>query len=352
MRGIKYTATEKRRALKLWLEDKNNIMWVAHKMRCTERTLWRWRAAFDGTLGSLNNKSSRPHTRHPNAHTEREEREIKQIFEQNPDMSYCEAYAELRLKHAYSRTYFGFWRFVVKNNIRAHPPEEKEAYIPQPYDTPQMFGHKWQMDVKYVPLQCDLTTKNKIRYYQYTMIDEATRERFLFAYPALGSQITVDFVKRAIVYFGYVPLKIQTDNGGEFTNSYANARERETGKKFPTVHPLDVFLKKLGIEHQLIRAYTPRHNGKVERSHRTDNEFFYRHLQFSSLDELRSKMKDWNHRYNNKAHSSLRNRFGKKVWQTPLEKRAELIEQCNSHELSLAPPRRFDRYPQELAYSY
>ena len=34
----------------------------------------------------------------------------------------------------------------------------------------------------------------------------------------------------------------------------------------------------------------------------------------------------WNIRYNNRPHSSLRNREGKKVWWTPLEKREDLLK--------------------------
>lgn len=34
-------------------------------------------------------------------------------------------------------------------------------------------------------------------------------------------------------------------------------------------------LEDLGIKHKLIKLYTPRHNGEVERSHRKDKEKFY-----------------------------------------------------------------------------
>ena len=352
MRGIKYSAREKLKALKLWRQDHKDILWVAKKMKCTERSLWRWLAKYDGNLESLENASSRPHTKHPNAHTEIEKQEIEDLFKSNPDISYTEAFSELRIKFAYKRTYYGFWRYVVKNNLRPKIIEEHNPYIPQPYDTPVMFGHKWQMDVKYVPWECNVG-QTKYRYYQYTMIDEATRERFLFAYPGKTIKETLDFTKRAIVYFGYIPLKIQTDNGGEFTNTIENFKEKNLGIKIKNKHPLDQLLDKLGVEHQLIRAYTPRHNGKVERSHRTDNEFFYKHLKFTTLQELREKMKEWNIRYNNKAHSSLRNRYGKKVWQTPLEKRAELIEQYKAQELgNIQIPKKFTKYDKSLAYAY
>lgn len=81
-----------------------------------------------------------------------------------------------------------------------------------------------------------------------------------------------------------------------------------------------------GIKHKLIKPRTPRHNGKVERSHRTDQECFYDHLQYSTYEELKEKMAEWLNRYNNRPHSSLRNRAGKRVWLTPLQKRAELME--------------------------
>lgn len=69
-------------------------------------------------------------------------------------------------------------------------------YIPKEYNTPKMIGEKWQIDVKFVPTQClgkDVPSDKK--YYQYTCIDEATRERFLFWYDEHTPSNTVDFVK-------------------------------------------------------------------------------------------------------------------------------------------------------------
>lgn len=49
------------------------------------------------------------------------------------------------------------------------------------YDTPTELGKKWQMDVEYVPTVCYVGTDCE-KFYQYTMIEEATRERFIYAY--------------------------------------------------------------------------------------------------------------------------------------------------------------------------
>ncbi len=44
------------------------------------------------------------------------------------------------------------------------------------------------------------------------MIEEASRKRFIYAYKEHSSYSTVDFFKRAIVFFGYAPETGQTDN--------------------------------------------------------------------------------------------------------------------------------------------
>lgn len=325
MRGVNFTAYQKRQALKLWLDENMPIQKVCQKCKCVERSLWRWKSLYDGTLESLENKTSRKNIVHPNQHTKEEVEQIKKVLSK-PDISYCEAFGILREKFAYSRSFGGFYNYVLRHNIRPH--KEIEKYIPKPYDTPEMLGYKWQMDVKFVPVECYkgiMIHYDDNKYYQYTMIDEATRERFIFPYKEHNVSSTLDFVKRAIAYFGYAPAIIQTDNGAEFTNQ--KEKKHKDGRIILTkkVHALDVLLDKLGIKHQLIRAYTPRLNGKVERSHRSDQESFYNYLTFQTYSELKTKMMKWNIRYNNRPHSSLKNRDGKKVWWTPLEKRKDLL---------------------------
>lgn len=141
MRGIKYSANEKQRALDMWLKNGRDILYVAKHFKCTERTLWRWKAKYDGSIESLENGSSVPHTPSLKAHTKTETEHIIELFKENPDITYSEALGILRAKYAYNRTYFGFYRFVIKNKLR--PVEEiHEAYVAQPYNTPEMLGLK------------------------------------------------------------------------------------------------------------------------------------------------------------------------------------------------------------------
>ncbi|KPJ21750.1 integrase [Streptococcus phocae] len=163
------------------------------------------------------------------------------------------------------------------------------------------------MDVKYVPKHC-YTGQLPDKFYQYTMIDEASRERFLFPFKEQSSHSTVQFVKMAIKYFGYQPKIIQTDNGFEFTHF------KETIKR----HPLDILCNQLKIEHKCIRPRTPRHNGKVERSHRNDNRRFYQHLTFYSYDDLIKQMKRYLYLSNRLPMQSLN-------WKSPIQIRKNLL---------------------------
>ena len=69
------------------------------------------------------------------------------------------------------------------------------------------------------------------------------------------------FLEHMLKAFPFKVDCVQTDNGCEFT------------KRLQKENDLTLFeekLKELGIIHKLIKPYTPRHNGKVERSHRKD----------------------------------------------------------------------------------
>ncbi len=311
-----YSAREKERALKLW--QTSTTEFVCHRFHCSERSLWRWKSRYDGTLKSLENRSSRPHTRHPNAHTDEEIKHIQDLIRRNPHIGLNELYGKLKENYGYKRNPVSLFRFLQKQGFYT-AKEKRVPYKPKPYDTPQKIGKKWQLDVKYIPYDCDATLPidEKHRFYQYTVIDEATRERFIYPYADLCAESTIDFICRAVKYFRYKPKMIQTDNGQEFTYT------RQTKDDRP--HPFDVFCAKHKIKHKLIKPRTPRHNGKVERSHRNDNERFYKWLKFHSFTDLLVQMKAYLKRSNNIPISTLKSRDKKQRWLTPRQKRAELL---------------------------
>lgn len=310
-----YTAEEKKKAINLLKHS--TFEYVAHRYHCSTRTLYRWLQQYDGTLESLQPKYRPPYTPHPKRHTEEEIKHIKDLIKRNPNIGLNELYGKLRLNYAYSRHPVSLYRFLKKNGYYQNVKKLK-PYKAQKYDTPIYLGIKWQLDVKFVPRDCYVGNyKEDRRYYQYSVIDEVTRERFIYAYQELCPQSTIDFIKRAIIYFRYKPQIIQTDNGAEFTYT----QQTKNNKK----HLFDQFCELHNIKHKTIKPRTPRHNGKVERSHRNDNERFYRWLKFYSFADLQNQMKAYLERSNNIPISTLATRDNKKKWLTPIEKRKELL---------------------------
>ena len=310
-----YSAKEKLKALTLWKSATTEF--VCHRYHCSARSLRRWRKIYDGTLASLENKSHRPLTPHPNSQTEEEKQHIQNLIKRNSHIGLNELYGKLRIKYNYKRNPVTLYRYLRKIGFYLQRGKHK-TYKAKPYDTPQKIGVKWQLDVKYVPFECKSTLMSgEDRFYQYTVIDEATRQRFIYPYQDLTAMNTVDFVKRAILFFKYKPKMIQTDNGSEFTYTKQTKYDKE--------HLLDKFCRINKIEHKLIRPRTPRHNGKVERSHRTDNERFYKYLKFYSYDDLLKQMSAYLKRWNNIPISTLKTRDGQESWLTPNQKRAELL---------------------------
>ena len=306
---------EKLNALKLW--KRSSLEFVMHRYHCSRASLYRWKSMYNGTLESLANKSSRPLSKHPTAHTDEELKHITDLVRRNPHIGLNELYGKLRLNYAYSRNPVSLYRLLKKKGFYDNVKKWKK-YIPKPYETPAEIGVKMQLDVKYVPSYCNAENNDfKNKYYQYTIIDEATRERFIYPYKEQNADSTCDFVKRAIAYFGYKPNIIQTDNGSEFTHTQQTKNDRK--------HSFDILCDKLKIEHKCIRPRTPRHNGKVERSHRNDNERFYKYLKFHSYEDLLIQMKAYLKRSNNIPISVLKSNDGKQKWLTPLEKRKELL---------------------------
>ena len=69
--------------------------------------------------------------------------------------------------------------------------------------------------------------------------------------------------------------------------------------------PFEIELNKLGINHKLIPPRTPWHNGKVEKSHKNDQRYFYDWETFRNIEELNTKLKGHLEWSNNKTMRTL-----------------------------------------------
>ena len=291
---------------------KHGVTKAAIKFKMHRKTIYRWREKYDGTAQSLKNKSRRPH-RHPKQHTETEIRLIKNYKYKNKDTGLVVLWIKLR-GAGYTRTLTSLYRVMQRIGIYRKTPSKKKEYEPKPYEEMRYPGERVQVDVKYVPAK-SLTKEVKEqegRYYQYTAIDEYTRKRVLWASKEQSTSASTEFIKVIMRKFPFKIECIQTDNGFEFTN-----RLNWQGTKKKTM--FENKLEELGIRHKLIKPKTPRHNGKVERSHRKDQERFYYNKIFCSFEDFKNRLKYWEKEYNNFPMKPLK-------WLSPNEKYLEYIK--------------------------
>jgi len=164
---------------------------------------------------------------------------------------------------------------------------------------PLQKGELVEIDIKYVP---DLI-ENK-RYYQFTAIDSSSRWRYLEIYDDFGNNAAVSFLNKLIGIASFRIRAIKTDNGASFTNRYTGY-QKSSDPANPRPHPFDLECMRHNIIHYLIDPGKPAQNGKVERSHRTDQEMFYDRHRFRTVLGLRRAIKQWNGQYNDLEHCSL-----------------------------------------------
>ena len=107
----------KMHAVEIYRQTKD-ISFVCRRYHISKASLMRWNRAYDGTKNSLQNKSHKPHTPHPNAHTEEELKWICDYHRRNPNISICELYGKLREDKAYSRHPGSLYRIFVRLGFR------------------------------------------------------------------------------------------------------------------------------------------------------------------------------------------------------------------------------------------
>lgn len=258
------------------------------QFRRSRTSIYRWMNRYDGTPGPLADRSRRPMS-HPNQHTEAEIKLILDMWRRNVHTGLVVFWVKLR-QRGYTRSITALYRVLKRHKcVREKLPNPK--YVAKQYEQMQYPGQRVQIDVKHVPAVCLVGKCKGKKFYQYTAIDEYSRFRYVAAFDEASTYTSTLFMEQLIKAFKFKVECVQTDNGVEFTYRFTGHKGRKT-----------LFERKLqeeGIEHKLIRPYTPRHNGKVERSHRKDNEYFYADHRFYSLKDFEAQLEAHNRKYNN-----------------------------------------------------
>lgn len=219
---------------------------AAVKCHTSPASIYRWRKLYYASnkdIRSLQNGSRHPHS-HPNAHAQAEIALIRNLRRRNPRLGLQDFWLRLH-QHGYTRS---------------QPALLKQAAISG--------------------------------LYQYTAIDEFSRYRILWGVEEHNTYTSSLFLIRIVKYFEAMGIEIkcvQTDNGPEFTKQFF-AKDANSHSMF------EVTARQLQIKLKHIKPHTPKHNGKVERSHREDQKLFYSEIirtgrLITDVNDLRKRLK-------------------------------------------------------------
>lgn len=281
------------RQLVIKYSAKNGVTAASIRYRVCRKAIYDWNKRYDGRWQSLIDRSHRPHS-HPRQQTAEEYAMIERYYRRTKDKIML--WDKLR-ENGYTRCYNSLLRAIKRLKLE-ETPEKRKGYKPKPYQRAEYPGQKVQIDVKFVPAYC---VANGHKYYQYTAIDECTRFCFREMYDEHSTYSSLDFLKKLIEYFPFPIREIQTDNGTEWTN--ALLVKKATHKTL-----FEEYLDECGIKYHRIQVATPRHNGKVERQHRLDEQRFYSKMRMYSLEDGRKQLAKYNRISNNISKSCLKYR--------------------------------------------
>jgi transposase InsO family protein len=269
-------------------EVTGNVALTCRYFGISRHTYYNWFRRYEefGVEG-LRDRSKRP-LRSPNATSGEVIGKIaylRKTYHFGPEKisMYLKRYHDLQVSRS------GVWRILKRLEMNRLPSSQRyRRHVDRwkRYEKPQP-GHRVQVDVKFIaPIK-----GHRKRHYQFTAIDDCTRIRVLRIYDRLSQKTAIQFIDYVLEKLPFAVEVIQTDNGAEFQSQFH-------------YHLLD-----RGIGHVYIKPATPRLNGKVERSHRIDQEEFYRMLKGVVIDDtelFNDRLQEWEDFYNyNRPHGGL-----------------------------------------------
>jgi len=170
------------------------------------------------------------------------------------------------------------YRVLRANGVNQLPKTAPRRAIHTQRNAKYVPGHHVQVDVKFLKLK-DAAGK-PVKRYQYTAIDDATRIRAMQIYAKHNQDCAIKFMDYVIKRFPFRISMVRTDRGHEFQARF------------------HFHVEDLGIQHVYIKPRSPQLNGKVERSHLTDQREFYQLLTYTDDVDLNSKLAALENFYN------------------------------------------------------
>ena len=266
-----------------------NVAWTCRHFGISRKTFYKWKRRFNehGDAG-LCDRPRRPH-RSPQATPKEVVSKIlylRQNYHFGPGKiaDYLKRFHQLSVARSSVHRILGAHGMSRLPANQKHRPHHKRW---QRYEKPQP-GHRLQLDVKFL----ERIPGTKKRLFQFTAIDDCTRIRVLKVYDACNQTTAIRFIDEVLRRLPFRVLVVQTDNGAEFQSRF------------------HWHLAGLDIRHVYIRPRTPHLNGKVERSHRVDDQEFYQLLDQNGVTDdihlFNEKLREWEDYYNyHRPHGAL-----------------------------------------------
>jgi len=274
-----------------------NVARICRRFGISRKSFYKWkrRHAEHGDAGLCD----RPRTPQRSPRATAQEVVSKILYlRQNYHFGAGRIAAYLRRFHRVAIASSSVHRILARHDMPRLPANQKH----QPhgkrwkrYEKPQP-GHRLQLDVKLL----ERIPGTRRRLYQFTAIDDCTRIRVLKIYDTCNQRTAMRFIDEVLRRLPFRVQVVQTDNGAEFQSQFHwHLEERD-------------------IRHVYIRPRTPRLNGKVERSHRVDDQEFYQLLDKDGVSDdihlFNAKLREWEDYYNyHRPHGAL-------AGQTPYER--------------------------------
>jgi len=193
---------------------------------------------------------------------------------------YLELYHEINVSES------SVTRILTKYGLNRLPKTASRRTVHTKRYAKKVPGHQVQVDVKFATFVD--SSGNKLKRYQFTAIDDSTRIRALKMYQKHNQTSAIDFIDYVIEKFPFRIHTIRTDRGHEFQARFHWHVEDK------------------GMRHVYIKPRSPQLNGKVERSHRIDQEEFYQLLTYTDDVDLNKKLNAWEKFYNfNRPHGAF-----------------------------------------------
>ena len=305
-----YLAIRRKLFILEYAEATGNVRRACQEFDIPRASFYRWKRAYakEGKAGLVRKKPiAKSHPRALSADVIEKILHLRSKYHLGPQRItwYLERY------HGVKTSCSSVYRTLIRNGMRRLPNKAGRRAIHTRRYAKQVPGHHIQVDVKFLKLTNSKGTK--IRRYQYTAIDDATRIRALRIYKRHNQKNAIDFVDYVIEKFPFRIHTIRTDRGHEFQALF------------------HWHVQDKGICHVYIKPRTPQLNGKVERSHRSDGEEFYQLLTYTDDVDLKKKLEEWEYFYNmGRPHGAHNGKTPYEALRSMLESSEECLKKADT----------------------